>query len=56
MDRTIPSFRIALAREEKDNWKPVCNALGKSDRKRSFFEGIFVLAKFYISAYFISVE
>jgi hypothetical protein len=22
MDRTISSFRIALAREEKENWKP----------------------------------
>jgi hypothetical protein len=33
MDRTIPSFRIALAME-KEEWKPFRNALDKSDRKK----------------------
>jgi hypothetical protein len=31
--RTIPSFRIALAMEEKEEWKPFRNALDKSERK-----------------------
>jgi hypothetical protein len=33
MGRTIPSFRIALAMEERE-WKPFRNALDKSDRKK----------------------
>ncbi|MGE5661259.1 MAG: hypothetical protein ACM3X1_03325 [Ignavibacteriales bacterium] len=32
MDRTIPSFRIALA-TEKEELKPFRNALSKSERK-----------------------
>jgi hypothetical protein len=32
-DRTIPSFRIALGME-KEEWKPLRNALDKSDRKK----------------------
>jgi hypothetical protein len=33
MGRTIPSFRIVLAMEERE-WKPFHNALDKSDRKK----------------------
>jgi hypothetical protein len=33
MDRTISSFRIALAME-KDDWKPFHNALDKKDIKK----------------------
>jgi hypothetical protein len=33
MDRTIPSFRIALDLEEQD-WKPFRNALDKPDRRK----------------------
>jgi hypothetical protein len=32
MGRTIPSFRIALAIEEKEEWKPFRNALDKLER------------------------
>jgi hypothetical protein len=32
MGRTIPSFRIALAMEEREWKKPFCNALDKADR------------------------
>jgi len=34
MGRTIPSFGITLAMEEKEKWKPFRNALDKSDRKK----------------------
>jgi len=50
MGRTIPSFRIALAMDEKEEWKPFRNALDKSDRKEflmscgTFPNGIFQLA------------
>ena len=37
MVRTIPSLRIALARE-KDDWKPFLNALDRSARRRLFDE------------------
>jgi hypothetical protein len=33
MGGTIPSFRIALDLEERE-WKPIRNALDKSDRKK----------------------
>jgi hypothetical protein len=44
----ISLFRIALAMEKED-WKPFCNALNKSNRKE-FDEMMFDLPKFYISA------
>jgi hypothetical protein len=47
VDRTIPSFRIALA-VEKEDWKPFRNALDKSDRKK--FEEMFDIPRLYISA------
>ncbi len=36
MGQTTPSFRIAFAIEEKEDWKPFRNALDKSDRKKRF--------------------
>jgi hypothetical protein len=54
MSRTIPSFIIALAMEEKD-WKPFRNALDKKDRKEDD-ETLFDLSKFYISACSNSVQ
>jgi hypothetical protein len=54
MGRTIPSFRIALAMEEKEEWKPFRNALDKSDRKK--FDEMWDLPKWYISACFNSVQ
>jgi hypothetical protein len=53
MGRTIPSFRIALAMEERD-WKPFRNALVKSDRKK--FDEMFDIPKSYISACSYSVQ
>lgn len=53
MGRTMPSFRRAPAME-KEEWKPVRNALDKSDRKK--FEEMFELPKFYISASSNSVQ
>src|SRR5687768_12068619 len=53
MGRTIPSFRIALAIEERD-WKPFRNALDKSDRKK--FDEMFDIPRFYISACSYSVQ
>jgi hypothetical protein len=52
----ITLFRIALAMEKED-WKPFCNALNKSNRKE-FDEMmmLFDLYKFYISACSNSVE
>ena len=54
MGRTIPSFRIALAMDEKEDWKPFRNPLSKSDRKK--FDEMWELPKFYISACFNSVQ
>lgn len=36
MDRTVPSFRIALAMEEREWNKPFRNALDRSDTKKKF--------------------
>jgi hypothetical protein len=47
MDRTILSFRIALAME-KDDWKPFRNALDKKERKK-FDEMMFDPPRLYIS-------
>jgi hypothetical protein len=47
MGRTIPSFRIASAIEEKE-WKPFRNSLDKSDRK--IFDRMFSYAHLYNSA------
>src|SRR5919198_2854950 len=47
MGRTIPSFRIALAMEER-RWKPFRNALDKSDRKE--FDEMFTIPRLYLSA------
>jgi hypothetical protein len=47
MDRTIPSFRIALAMKKKE-WKPFRDALDKKERKE--FDEIWDIAKLYISA------
>jgi hypothetical protein len=47
MGRTIPSFRIALAMEEKE-WKPFHNALDKSDRKK--FDEMWDIPRWYILA------
>jgi hypothetical protein len=55
MGRTIPSFRIALGMEEKEEWKPFRNALNKSDKKKKFDE-MWELPKWYISACSNSVE
>jgi hypothetical protein len=34
MGRTILSFRIALAMEEREEWKPFRNVLDRLDRKK----------------------
>ena len=47
MGRTIPSFRIASAMEEKE-WKPFRNSLDKSDRK--IFDRMFSYTHLYNSA------
>lgn len=47
MDRTILSFRIALAME-KDDWKPFRNALDKKDRMK-FDEMMFDPPRLHIS-------
>jgi hypothetical protein len=54
MGRTIPSFRIALAMKEKEEWKPLRNALRKSDRKK--FDEMWDIPKWYISACSNSVQ
>jgi hypothetical protein len=41
MGRTIPSFRIATAEEQKE-WKEFCQALDKKDRK--VFDSMFNLS------------
>jgi hypothetical protein len=46
MGRTIPSFRLASAMEEKE-WKQFRNSLDKSDRKA--FDRMFSLAHLYNS-------
>jgi hypothetical protein len=47
MGRTIPSFRIASAEEQKE-WKKFRQALDKSDRK--VFDNMFSIAHLYNSA------
>lgn len=47
MGRTIPSFRLALMKEESC-WKPFRNSLGKQDRKE--FDSMFADVRLYISA------
>jgi hypothetical protein len=47
MGRTMPSFRLALAEEERE-WKPFRNSLNRHDRKE--FDSMFADARLYISA------
>jgi hypothetical protein len=47
MGRTIPSFRIALEME-KEEWKPLRNALDKSERK--MFDDMWDIPRLYASA------
>lgn len=47
MGRTMPSFRLALAEEERE-WKPFRNSLNIHDRKE--FDSMFADARLYISA------
>jgi hypothetical protein len=54
MGRITPSFRIALAMEEKEEWKPFRNALDKSDRKK--FDEMWDIPKWYFSACSNSVQ
>jgi hypothetical protein len=54
MGRTIPSFRIALAMEKEEEWKPFRNALDKSDRKK--FDEMWDIPRWYISACSNSVQ
>jgi hypothetical protein len=49
----VASFRIALAME-KEEWKPVSNALDKSDRKK--VDEMWDIPKWYISACSNSVQ
>jgi hypothetical protein len=51
MGRTIPSFRIALAQEEK-KWKPFRASLAKSEKGQ--FDRLFLSARLYISACMMS--
>jgi len=51
----ISLLRIALAMEKED-WKPFCNALNKSNRIEFDEMMMFDLSKFYISACSNSVE
>jgi hypothetical protein len=53
LGRTVPSFRIALAMEERE-WKPFRNALDKSDRKK--FDEMFDIPRLYISACSYAVQ
>jgi hypothetical protein len=53
MGRTIPSFRIALEIEQAE-WKPLRNALDKSDRKK--FDNMWDIPSWYISACSNSVQ
>jgi hypothetical protein len=54
LGRTIPSFRIALAIEKEEEWKPFGNALDKKDRKK--FDEMWDPPKWYISACSNSVQ
>jgi hypothetical protein len=54
LGRTIPSFRIALAIEKEEEWKPFGNALDKKDRKK--FDEMWDPLKWYISACSNSVQ
>jgi hypothetical protein len=47
MGRTIPSFRIALAMEQKE-WKPFRNALDNKSERKSFDE-MFDIPRLYLS-------
>ena len=47
MGRTIPSFRLAVAEEERE-WKSFRNSLDRRDRKE--FDSMFADARLYISA------
>jgi hypothetical protein len=49
----VPSFRIALAMEERE-WKPFRNTLEKSDRKK--FNEMFDIPRLYISACSYAVQ
>lgn len=53
MGRTIPSFRNALALEERD-WKPFRSALDKKDRKE--FDEMFAIPRLYLSACSYAVQ
>ncbi len=53
MGRTVPSFRNVLA-EEKAEWRPFRNALGKKDRKE--FDEIWDIPRLYLSACSNSVQ
>lgn len=47
MGRTMPSFRLALAEEERE-WKPFRDSLDRQDRKE--LDSMFADARLYISA------
>jgi hypothetical protein len=47
LGRTVPSFRLALAMEER-RWKPFRYALDKSDR--GDFDSMFAVPRLYLSA------
>lgn len=51
MGRTVPSFRIALYQEET-RWKTFRAALDRKERKS--FDGMFAIARLYISACMMS--
>jgi len=51
MGRTVPSFRIALYQEET-RWKKFRAALDRKERKS--FDGMFAIARLYISACMMS--
>jgi hypothetical protein len=53
VDRTAPSFRIAIAMEKKE-WKLFRDALGKKERKE--FDEMWDIAKLYISACSNSIQ
>jgi hypothetical protein len=53
LGRTVTSFRIALAMEERE-WKPFRNALDKSDRKK--FDEMFNIPRLYLSACSYAVQ
>jgi hypothetical protein len=51
--RTVPPFRIVLAME-KEEWQPLRNALGKSERKE--FDEMFDIPRLYIATCSNSVQ